>query len=279
MVSIYPIKPGCFRPRNDGLSKIHIQYCYTREKKTLLDTDILIPVSCWDKDKLLISAHLPREFGNAKRLNEAVEIQFSMVEDIIKYAEKRNIVDKGQFVKKYYKPDLDVYSLDALVKKDEEKAIEEEKERKKQDMDIFHQVDLYIKSKERKVSKDMPRIYRNMKEHLLAYQQARKIHLTFEMFTLDFYEDFVDFLSYEYIQRRRKQPIVGLKINTVGKTINQLRTFLINRAKKKIIAPIDLTNWEVVGEEVDAEYLNWKEIEKIWTLDLTAHPHFDTISK
>jgi len=39
-----------------------------------------------------------------------------------------------------------------------------------------------------------------MKDHLLAYQEARKIALTFETFTLDFYEDFVDFLSHEYIR-------------------------------------------------------------------------------
>ena len=44
-----------------------------------------------------------------------------------------------------------------------------------------------------------------------------------------------------------------------NKTINQLRTFLINRAKKKIIQPVDLTDWDVVGEEVDAEYLDWIE--------------------
>jgi hypothetical protein len=49
----------------------------------------------------------------------------------------------------------------------------------------------------------------------------------------DFYEDFVDFLSFEYVQRCRKNPIVGLKINTIGKTINRLRIFLKNRAKKR----------------------------------------------
>lgn len=45
----YPIKPGCYRPCKDGLSNIHIQYCYTSEKKTLLDTEIEIPLNCWDK--------------------------------------------------------------------------------------------------------------------------------------------------------------------------------------------------------------------------------------
>ncbi|OQP63321.1 hypothetical protein A3860_25880 [Niastella vici] len=30
----------------------------------------------------------------------------------------------------------------------------------------------------------------------------------------------------------------------------------------------------MVGEEVDAEYLNWEEIEMIWKLDLSRHSHF-----
>ncbi len=39
---LYPIKPGCFRPRTDGTSNIHIQYCYTSKQRTLLDTEIYI---------------------------------------------------------------------------------------------------------------------------------------------------------------------------------------------------------------------------------------------
>jgi hypothetical protein len=239
---LYPIKPGCFRPRSDGTSTIHIQYCYSSKQRTLLDTEIQIPISCWDRKGLIITKDLPPQFGNYKALNNALDAQLTLVEDIIKYAERRNVPDKGGFVKKYYKPDLDIYSLDELVKKDEQEKIVQQIQQKKADLNVFHQIELYIKSKEKRVCKDMPRIYRNMKDHLLAYQEARKISLTFETFNLDFYEDFVDFLSYEYIQRRRKNPIVGLKINTVGKTINQLRTFLINRAKKKIIEPIDLTD-------------------------------------
>lgn len=214
---LYPIKPGCFKPRTGGISNIHIQYCYSSEKKTLLDTKIVIPVSCWDKVNLVIT------------------------------------------------PDL--------VQRREEVKRQEELEKQKADLNVFDQIEKYIITQTPKVCKDMPRIYRNMRDHLLAYQEARKINITFETFTFDFYEDFVNFLSHEYVQRRRKQSTVGLKINTVGKTINQLRTFLINRAKKKIIQPVDLTDWDVVGEEVDAEYLDWIEIGKMWTVELTEHPH------
>jgi len=271
---LYPIKPGCFRPREDGTSIIHIQYCYTSTKKTLLDTKIRVPVECWDSKKQMIKSDLPPEFGNARKLNEALDEQVRLIEELIKYTEKRGIDDKGGFVKTYYAPELDIYSLDDLVKKDEQKKIVEEIEKKKAEINVFNQIDLYIKSKINKVSKGMPAIYRNMKDHLLAYQTARKVNLTFESFTLDFYEDFVEFLSHEYVQSRFKVPIVGLKINTVGKTINQLRIFLINRAKRKIIAPIDLSDWHVFNEEVDAEYLSWEEIEMVWKLDLSGHPHF-----
>jgi site-specific recombinase XerD len=273
---LYPIKPGCYKPRRDGTSNIHIQYCYTvekNEKKTLLDTEIVIPINCWEKENLFITPDLPRQYGSAKKLNETLDSQLRLVEDIITYATKKNIVDKGSFVKTFYKPDLDIYCLSELVHKKEEERKKQEEEQKGVDLDVFNQIDAYIKSKKKKVCKDMPRIWRNMKDHLLTYQEARAIKITFESFTLDFYEDFVDFLSHEYIQKRRKQKIVGLKINTVGKTVNHLRGFLINRSKKKIIPTVDLTDWDVVGEETDAEYLNWSEIEKMWTVDLSEYPH------
>jgi hypothetical protein len=61
---LYPIKPGCFKPRTDGTCNIHIQYCYCAEKKTLLDTEIVIPVDCWDKENLVVTQDLPRQFGS-----------------------------------------------------------------------------------------------------------------------------------------------------------------------------------------------------------------------
>jgi hypothetical protein len=45
---------------------------------------------------------------------------------------------------------------------------------------------------------------------------GRQITLTFEIFNLDFLDDFVEFLSHEYFQSRFILPIIGLKINTVG---------------------------------------------------------------
>jgi len=112
-----------------------------------------------------------------------------------------------------------------------------------------------------------------MKEHLKAFEEFRGERITFDCLDLNFYEEFVDFLTFEYTQRRRKQPNVGLKINTIGKTIKQLRTFLRNRIRKKIIAPIDMDGWTILEEEVDAIYLCMNEIKNVYNLDLSNHPH------
>jgi len=71
----------------------------------------------------------------------------------------------------------------------------------------------------------------------------------------------------------RRNFVVGLKVDTVGKTIKQLRTFLRDRLRKQIIAPIDLDGWKILEEEVDAVYLSMDEINSIYKLDLSDTPH------
>ncbi|MGN6417357.1 MAG: tyrosine-type recombinase/integrase [Pseudobacter sp.] len=271
---LYPIQPGCYKPRADGFSNIHIQYCFTSAKKPLLDTQIVIPAAYWDKTKKEISPDLPLEHGLAAKLNVALQQQMELVGHVIKYAIRNNIEDRAEFVKRFYSPDLDIFSLDEKVKKAEQEKIEEEK--KIQDAikaDVYKQIELYILAKQKNMCKQFPAMFRNMAHLLKCYQTARKVTITFDSFTGDFYQDFVDFLSYEHKQTRRKKTIIGLKINTVGKVVNHLRRFLNHRISKKVIAPIDFTEWESVGEDSDAVYLTWEEIEKIYTVDLRGHPH------
>lgn len=119
----------------------------------------------------------------------------------------------------------------------------------------------------------MPRIYRNMKEHLKAFEEFKGQPITFDSLNLDFYEELVNFLTYNYIQRRRKVPTIGLKINTIGKTVKQFRAFLRNRIRKRIIPRVDMDGWDIIEEEVDAVYLSMKEIKELHNLDLSHYPH------
>ena len=64
----------------------------------------------------------------------------------------------------------------------------------------------------------------------------------------------------------------GLKVNTIGKTIRQLKAFLKDRIAKKIIPLIDLGAFKGMEEEVDSVFLDWNELSKVYHMNLAAQP-------
>jgi site-specific recombinase XerD len=140
---------------------------------------------------------------------------------------------------------------------------------------FFDQLDEYIISRERRVTPVMLRIYRNMKTHLQEFEIYRKRAITFDQLDLTFYEQFVEFLIHDYVQKRRKVLRTGLRINTIGKTIKEFRNFLRDRARRKIITPVDMDGWKVLEEEIDAIYLTNAEIKQIKETDLSQHPYLE----
>lgn len=66
----------------------------------------------------------------------------------------------------------------------------------------------------------------------------------------------------------------GLKRNSVGTTIKQLRIFLRDSVRRKIIQPIDLSDFKILDEETDAIYLTVPEIRALYEVDLSAHPEW-----
>jgi integrase len=103
-------------------------------------------------------------------------------------------------------------------------------------------------------------VYRATLDHLKNYAKKEKITLTWETFTLDFYEDFTKYL-YEDLKHND---------NTVGKYVRKVKKFLqesfdrdlhtnLNFKKKSFRAP---------SAEVDEVYLNEDEIIKIYNLKL-----------
>ena len=261
-----PVKPVCKKAliRKDGTSIIFIQYCQSVEKRTLLNSGIAVPPNYWNLKRLRINADLPIHFGNAELLNEQLQKAIRIVEDILTFAAKKKISDPLAFLKKLFKPDFDLSSLKEKIK---------EAELPKVNLNVFFQIDEYIKSKTKQVTPKMLHVYRNMRDTLKAFETYRKKPITFESFDFTFYEEFVEYMMYEHVQRRRKELIKGFRISTVGKTIKQLRIFLRNRMRRKIIPPINLEDFRILDEETDAVYLTWNEISVIYQLDLFGHPH------
>jgi hypothetical protein len=72
---LLPIKPICTasKMRRDGTSLIFIQYCESADNKTLLNTEIAIPPTSWNKRLKRISDTLPISFGKADELNKDLQ--------------------------------------------------------------------------------------------------------------------------------------------------------------------------------------------------------------
>ena len=188
---------------------------------------------------------------------------------MVSHAIKHRIKDKADFVKATFSPSLDVVSIGEKVKSEMQREAVDRKTK----LDIYYQFEDYIKSKHRKVSKATLTVYKNVKSHLLSFEAYRKEKITFDSLDFSFYEDFVDYLTFEHIHMRRKTELTGLKLNTIGKTIKHLRGFIKDRVKRKIISPVDMTDFKIPEEESDAIYLTHEEIARIYQTDLTGFPH------
>jgi integrase len=268
---LLPIKPILDqRPRRNGTNLISIQYCFSSDKRTILYTGLAIPARCWNKKLSRISQYLPVQYGKADQLNLKLQSMIRIAEDIVSFALKENIEDPMAFLKKTFQPDFDLTTLPDLAKQQAQPSKGEETV----NLDFIHQYDDYIKSKSRKVSAGMIRTYSVVKQRLLAFQKFRKQKITFESFDYNFYESLVNYLTYEHTHRRRTIVLRGLKRNSVGTTIKQLRIFLRDRVRRKIIAPIDLTDFKILDEETDAIYLTVQEIRALYIVDLSAHPEW-----
>jgi len=177
--------------------------------------------------------------------------------------------DSGNFVKRTFYPYFNVQTL----KIEEVNKVARIFEQKVVNKEFFFQLDEYVDSKRKKVCKGMLGVYRQLKDRLKAFEIFRKHTITFEGIDYNFYDDFIEFLTFHYEHRRRKEALYGLKVNTIGQTIKQFRIFIKDRVRRKIIAPIDLADFKISEEEADAIYLSDDEIAKIYRTDLSAYPY------
>jgi integrase len=258
---LLPIKPICnaAKIRRDGTSLIFIQYCFSSDNKTLLNTEIAIPPNYWHKKLNRISEDLPTKYGKASDLNKELQRQIRLAEDIISHGLERKLYDLVAFVKTKFTPAFDISSLKDCYKNEF---------CEKENLDFNHQFLLYIESKRKKVANATINVFHETLRYLKAFEVHRKEKITFDSFTYCFYDELINFLTYDYISYRYKN-LQGLKVNTIGKTVKHLRLFLNDRMRRKIIPQIDISMFKTMEEQADAIYLTMQEIERISQLDLS----------
>ena len=250
------IRKGKFS--KNGNHTIFLQYCYTSIKRVLISTGISILEVHWDKSTGSILSSLPAEYGSAESLQDALNKQRAKAEKIIRYAIKCNHTCPMQFLKRnFHLPDC--WDVDQM-------------EKYNNNLSVFYQIDRYQEDKRRMIQPSTVAVIRTMKKHLWSFQAYIGYKVTFESFTGIFYDQFVRYLTFEIPVMRRAIVVKGLKMNTVGKTIKQLKTFLKDRMQRKVIPFVDLGCFKTLEEEVDSVFLDRRELSKIYHLNLFENP-------
>jgi integrase len=248
--------------RSDGTRLVSVQYCHSIKRRVVLGTGIAIPPKYWNKKSSRISKDLPAVYGNVEKLESTLTEKLRKAEDMVREAQKRKICPLN-FLKLNF-PLAHQWKIEQLKEN-------------KNDLDVFHNIDLYIEERRSEVKQCTIKVIGVMKRHLKKFEEYRNNPITFDSFDFEFYTDFMKYLTYEYLQMRKNQVIKGLRVNALGKTIKWLKIFLKNRMTKKIIPYIDISSYKVVEEDVDAIYLSWKEISEMYHLDLSDQPVLEIV--
>jgi integrase len=250
------IKKGTVR--KDGTSLIFVQYCYSTTSRVLVSTNISIPEVYWNKKNCTISPLLPIEFGTSDKLEAQLREKLRNAEKLVDYA-LLNAICPLRFLKNNF--GFKDFTYLEKVGYDRSK------------LDLFFQIDRYLHDKRNLVQQPTIQAIRSMKKHLLGFQNYEKKQITFDCIDVGFYERFLQYLTYDAPLLSRKKLTRGLKVNTIGKVMKNLKSFLKDRIARKTIPYMDISFIKSIEEDVDAVYLSWKELSKIYNLDLSLNPY------
>lgn len=133
-------------------------------------------------------------------------------------------------------------------------------------LSFFDVIDKYIKSKENNISIITIRSYKQTKKRLQEYEKQYKRKLMFDYIDMNFYNEFNKYLEHQ-----------GYSLNTIGKHIKSLKTFLnyaysegyTNNQKFKS------NDFKVVKEITTEIYLSDEEIQEMFEKDLSRFPEVE----
>lgn len=121
----------------------------------------------------------------------------------------------------------------------------------------------------KRFSKDTIQIYENTLDRLRNFQKTRKRIIDFKTIDLDFYHDFLQYLTEE----------LDLATNTIGKDIKTLKTVLNDATERGFNSNLTFRSKSFVTptEESDSIYLNNEELLEMRDLNLTENPDLDNV--
>jgi hypothetical protein len=164
------IKKGA--ARKDGTSLIFLQYCHSAEQRILISTDVSIPQNYWNKKTERIAESLPSQYGNVSDLQRSLNEKLRRAEDMVEHAIKKRSVCPMQFLK-------------ANFSLQQNWRLEQMSDSKK-NLDVYWNIDNYVKSKQSTVKHCTINVINAMKAHLKSFESYRHEPITFDSFDVSF---------------------------------------------------------------------------------------------
>jgi len=120
------------------------------------------------------------------------------------------------------------------------------------------------------------RTYEQTLKLLIEFSKMKGHNLCFNDIDTIFHKEFVHFLTKEF---KSKETKAHFKINTIGKHLTNLKTFMNAAVERKLTENNDFKskNFKVIRENVDKIYLNEKEIQALENFDLSDNKRLEKV--
>jgi site-specific recombinase XerD len=232
-------------------------------KRLVIPTKERIDPKFWETDKK------KRNFQRAKETKQFAEYpEFN--------TRLRKIEDDAKDVFRQYENDNDhaqpsIEELRELLNKKINPSTKESK------TDFFSFINKFITEAPNRVndktgkhfSKSTIQAYKNTLKILSEFKKQKNKRIDFDTIDLDFYQDFTEYLS----------QTEGFAINTIGKHIKTIKTFLNEATERGLNKHYQFRSkrFKVVSEKTESIYLNEKELEEIYSLDLSDNDRLNKV--
>lgn len=135
--------------------------------------------------------------------------------------------------------------------------------------DLFSFIDKFIEEGKGVKSELTLKSYSNTLRHLKNFSDFRKKKFNFEDIDLEFYSEFISYLTNE----------LGFSQNSIGSQIKILKTFLNEATERGINKNLEFKKrkFRKVYVDTDTIYLNSRELEKLYNFDLSKNPKFERV--
>lgn len=240
-------------PKSKQQTQIHLIIRWNNQR-LVFPTNERIKPEYWETDKT------KSNFQRAKRIKSFPEYpEFNMkLENIITIA--KNVFRQYQNENEQQTPTKGQYKELLYIAFNR-------KDKKVKDLFTFFQ--LYIDESKKTKRPKTVQWYENTLLKLKNFSHKQKIVLDFDSIDLDFYHNFMDYLTYE----------CKYSTNSIGKHIQNLKAVLNESVERELNTNLKFRSkkFKKIVEETENIYLTKNEIELMYKLDLSQNPKLDKV--